>query len=191
MQSLGDRRKGSNTVRFARRSLRLVASCVLGIVFNPATTRLTPAQTSNHKESKTPSHPDGKVTFKLERMNDGFLKGGDGTRFYETVLSVSDGTQIYETVIPFRNSADEDREFQRIERIAVKVIQQDQETDKSGRVVGRKLILQLPADKSHKSSVMLIWNNEKTLHETVANSLSDLLAFENLVAKPSAGNPPK
>ncbi|HKT48637.1 MAG TPA: hypothetical protein VJP87_14030 [Candidatus Acidoferrales bacterium] len=124
-------------------------------------------------------------------MSDGFLKGVDGTWFHETVVSVSDGTELYETVISFRKSADEEREFQRIEHIALKVIQQDQETNKSGRVVGRKLIVQLPPDKSHKSSVMLIWNNEKTLHERVANSLSTLLAFENLAAEPSRRNRPK
>ena len=184
------RRKRSNTVIAAHRFMTLVLSCIFVAVISPATTRPTPPQTQT-KDANTPSQSDGKLTFKLKRMSDGFLKGVDGTWFHETVVSVSDGTELYETVISFRKSADEEREFQRIEHIALKVIQQDQETNKSGRVVGRKLIVQLPPDKSHKSSVMLIWNNEKTLHETVADSLSTLLAIENLAAEPSRRNRPK
>ena len=166
---------------------KAVACSLVLLAMNFASIGSVHARQVNQQAKTPPSFSVGKVTFTLDRMQDGFTK--DGARFYGMVLSASNGATIYENTIPYRDVSDADQEVDRMVHLSVEIIRQTKETDKKGRITGRRFLIRLPSDKSGKPLVWLVWNDGKTVHEVSSDSLDDLLVLEHVPS--GKGNPPK
>ena len=164
-----------NQVRFAK--CKYIAYSLVLLAVMSGLTRPVHGREVN-QQSKPQTMGVGKKTFTLKRMQDGWIK--KDVMFHTSVLAASDGGTIYASTIPYRNLSDADQELDRMVHLSTEIIRQGKEIDKRGRIIGRRLLIRLPQDKSRKSFVWLVWNDRNTVHEVGSDSLDDLLALERI-----------
>jgi len=159
--------------------LALAGSLAIGGARTVAGRQDSENQTSSPKQSATANE------FTLIRAGLGLLWGG--TAASVKTYRAEDGETVQLVMHNFGSPDDAMKALQDMKNRATKVTQQDQTSDKSGKIVSVRSVLILP-DKGQKIATAIVLIDGSDFLEIVSYSAQDAFAFENFAKAPPPTN---